>query len=74
MEIGFMFGAGAESVYNICSGDDFAKIVLDLEDTEGNKKLNLEIKNHYSSLLKNCGESSKEWYPYKFKINKKFIE
>lgn len=56
-------------MYNICSGEVFAKIILNLESTEQNKNLNLAIKNHYCDLLKLCGASSREWYPNEYRKN-----
>lgn len=67
MSAAFLFGAGAEAEFNLCTGEDFAKRVIGIEKSEEQKIINKSIKDYYSSILKKCRESKEhpKWYPEK---------
>ena len=67
MKIAFFCGAGVESEFNICSGDEFAKSVLSIERNFGQREIYKIIQKHYAEILENCKKSSEhpEWYPDK---------
>lgn len=66
-KVGYLFGAGAEVDYNLCGGEEFAKIIIKIRD-KNDHILNKEdeISNAVDAYYKTKYEqlaSFKEWYP-----------
>lgn len=64
-EITILFGAGADSSYDIGQSNDFAKSVIGLN--ENSKIIDEAIKDFYKEKLKKVNK--KEWYPENFVSN-----
>ena len=73
-----LFGAGAECMYGLSNGDNFAYTVagIDNEEHEVNQ-MNDAIKKYYNSKIEKLSKELKEWYPerhFNVKWNREQIE